>query len=369
MDTFTTPKPYDPHVHLREGAVLRAVAPLTARQCAGAIAEPNLVTPITTNELAHAYELECKEAFADYPDFKLHLLAYLTDTIDPDELHSMIIEGPCIGAKFYPRGATTNSDSGITDVSLLYTPGCRQFDCVRAVGSAGGVVQLHCELNFDLEGFELDPYDKEAYFFKEITPRLLDAHPGVKFSCEHITTSEAADFMDRNGDSELGCSITAHHLLSDRRDMFRGGLRSNFHCLPPIKREVHRHALLALVGSDYHFVYAGTDSAPHPRHKKEAECCAGGIFTAHAMLELYAHAYEEIRPLDFGFINFMSINSPQFYGLTPSEEEVTLVRESWQVTEEIMVSDNPRDAIRPYGYKQVDVNGKPFLLDWKLKDV
>lgn len=365
-DTITIPKPFDPHVHGRDGAILRTVGPMTARQCWGAIFEPNLMPPITTVDQARAYRERIYFACGGEGSFEPFVLAYLTDDFDPRELSRGLEEGVFIGAKFYPRGATTNSDNGIVDVSKLWEDGSPQFDLIRILTEHRRVCQLHCELNHTLDGEELDPYDKEAYFFDEVMPRLIDAHPDARFSCEHLTSMEGAEFLLENGGWNLGCSITPHHLLFDRRDMFRGGLCPHFFCLPVIKRTEHSEALLKLIAYGRTFVYAGTDSAPHDRRKKESDCCSGGMFSAHAAVELYAQVFERIDLLGGRhFPEFMSINGPMFYGLSPSEETVTLVREPWTVDQMIEYSKSPEDVIVPIGYHPDP--DKRLVLNWKLQ--
>lgn len=353
----------DAHVHGRQGSLLRTVAPMTARQFWGGIFEPNLEPPITTVEQGHAYRAEILEACKEYPDFEPFVLAYLTDGFDPAVLSEGFESGAFFAAKFYPKGATTNSENGIVDVSTLWTPGTRQYELMRVLAAHKKVMQLHCELNFDLDGYELDPYDKEPYFFAEIMPRLLDAHPDVRWSCEHLTCAEGAMFMLTHGGSSLGCSITAHHLLYDRRDMFRGGLRPHLFCLPVIKAAEHRDTLLSLAGSGLEYVYAGTDSAPHDRRKKECDCCSGGVFTAHAAVELYAQAFDLANALQH-FEAFMSLNGPAFYGLPVSEDYIELRRDPWTVDEVIPYSENPLDLILPHGYETDPKNRKP--IDWRL---
>ncbi|MDB5190197.1 MAG: Dihydroorotase [Parcubacteria group bacterium] len=366
MNTFTFQRPFESHVHGRDGHLLQAVAPLTARQFWGAIFEPNLKPPITTGKQARVYIERIKAATAEYPDFQAFVLGYLTDSLDVEDLYESLLDGSLLGVKFYPRGATTNSDSGIEDVRSLYTSGTKQFDCINAVVAADKVIQLHCELNFRLDGSELDPYDKEGYFFAEIMPRLQEAHPNAKFSCEHLTTAEAVHYMLKNGGPNLGCSITAHHLLHDRRDMFRGGLRPDLFCLPVLKRYEHWEALIALVSGNHSFVYAGTDSAPHDRRTKESDCCSGGVFTAHAAIEFYAEVFYRHLHLGPGFENFVSVHGPKFYGFEPSDESCTLVRNPWTVDDELHYSINSDgvDSIRPHGYSKNPE--ERMKLTWKL---
>jgi dihydroorotase len=341
--------------------------PLIARQFWGAIFEPNLAVPITTAEQGLAYRVEILTASREYPKFEPFVLAYLTDSVDPEALERSLRDGIFIGAKFYPRGATTNSDSGIANVQMLYTPGAPQYDALCAIASAGKVLQLHCELNYDFEGYELDPYDKEPYFFEEVLPRIIDAHPDLKISCEHLTCSEGADFLLHHGGPTLGCSITPHHLLYDRRDMFRGGLRPHLFCLPVIKAEENREALFELVLRGLPFVYAGTDSAPHDRRKKESDCCSGGVFSSHAPVELYAQAFELAgsSPESPAFEKFLSINGPAFYDLAPSERRITLRQEPWTVDELLNYSLDPQDIIRPLGYEQ-DPEERA-ILEWRAE--
>jgi dihydroorotase len=370
MKSFIMRKPFDAHVHGRDGALLSMVAPMTAREFAGAIFEPNLSPPILTGNDARAYLARIILACADTPDFNPSVLLYLTDNTDPEMVYESIRSGACVGVKYYPRGATTNSDSGIADVSTLYTPGTKQDECIRAVGDAGGVVQLHCELNFTLDNtpLELDPYRKEAYFFDHVMPQLCERHPDVKLSCEHLTSKEGAFFMGRYGCNFLGCSITPHHLLLDRRDMFRGGLRPHLFCLPVIKAEEHREALIDLISEGYGHVYAGTDSAPHDRCKKEADCCSGGVFTAHAATPLYAQALDGAGLIEGPrFEEFMSLNGPRFYGIPASEAKIQLAQIPWQVDELIQYGANETDVIWPFGYDTKPENRSLFL--WQVRDL
>ncbi len=366
LDAFSFARPFDAHVHARQGGLLNMVGPMTARQYWGAIFEPNLQTPITTPALGRAYRTELLVACAEYPEFRPYVLAYLTDTMDPEDLAQGLADHTFIGAKFYPKGATTLSDSGILDVSTLWTPGTRQYDLMRVLAESGKVIQLHCELNTRLNGEELDPYDKEPYFFEHVMPRLLEVHPDARWSCEHLTCLEGVNFMQQHGGPLLGCSITPHHLLYDRRDMFRGGLRPHLFCLPVIKRFEHKMHLVDLATSGKSFVYAGTDSAPHDRRKKECDCCSGGIFTAHASIEMYAEVFDASIGLDYRFERFMSINGPTFYNLPASEEEVTIERTPWTVDKEMQYSEDPLDVLRPHGYEK-DPKER-MVLSWKFKD-
>ena len=361
MKEFSISRPFDAHVHGREGALLKKIGPMTARQFWGAIFEPNLAQPVTTAARGKEYLREICEACGSH--FQPYLLAYLTDEIDPEDLLAGIDEKTFIGMKFYPRGATTNSHNGVADVRSLFTRGTRPYEAIQVCAAAGKVVQLHCELNFSLNGDELDPYHKEAYFFREIMPRLRDEHPDARFSCEHISCLEAVSFMRRYGGEKLGCSITPHHLLHDRRDMFRGGLHPHLYCLPVIKSQRHNASLCRFIAKGYPFVYAGTDSAPHDRHKKECDCCSGGVFTAHTAVELYAEAFARAHALDYRFERFMSFNGPAFYDLEPSGERITLVPKEWTEGHLIHYSADRQDVIVPYGYDKDPAKRHRFL--WK----
>ncbi len=362
---ITILRPFDTHVHGRDGLLLQAVAPITARQFAGAIFEPNLIPPITTPESARAYLARIKQATSAYPNFRPYVLAYMTDDMSLKGLAEGLADDTFIGMKFYPRGATVNSDSGIADVRTMWTKGTHQYNLITEVRDQAMVMQLHCELNYDLSGNELDPYDKEPYFFKEIMPRLLDAHPGLAWSCEHLTCKEGVEFMLHHGGAMLGCSITPHHLLYDRRDMFRGGLRPHLFCLPVIKASEHLEALQHLIRQGKEFVYAGTDSAPHDRRKKECDCCSGGVFTAHAAIELYAQAFEEAGALQH-FEAFMSINGPTYYQVPVATDTITLRREEWTVDSELNYSDDPADIVGPHGDEQD--SEKRQAIKWKFVD-
>src|SRR3989344_165046 len=364
MTSIRIRRPFDTHVHGRQGKLLSTIAPMTAAQFWGAIFEPNLVPPVITADDGNQYREQIQIVCRAY-DFVPFVLSYLTDTVNPDELGRALADGAFIGTKFYPRGATTNSENGVQDVQTLYTPGCPQFDALCAIAANGAILQLHCELNYDFNGNELDPYRKEAYFFAEVLPRLIDAHPDLKISCEHLTCSEGAVFLRENGGPRLGCSITPHHLLYDRRDMFRGGLRPHVFCLPVVKAEEHNRELLDLVTSGLPFVYAGTDSAPHDRRKKECDCCSGGLFSAHAAVEFYAESFDRRNALDDRFEQFMSINGPIFYGLEPSDGYLELTAEPWAVDSTVQYSDDPEDVVWPMGYHP-DAN-QQFPLCWRAK--
>jgi dihydroorotase len=252
---------------------------------------------------------------------------YLTDQLDPREVGSAGI----VGIKYYPRGLTTNSNSGVEDPRSLWTKGTNPYEALRALAACQGVLLLHAADGFDKGGSELDPFEQEPHFIRETLPRIRDAHPDLKISVEHLSTMEGATYLEENGGEKLGCSLTAQHLLLDRRDLFRGGFRPERFWWPIIQSEEDRDALRGLAKKDLPFVWLGSDSAPHPSTKKRAECCAGGVLMAHAGIELYAEAFEGMGALDDRFERFASINGPRFYGLPPSEETIELAREAWTV--------------------------------------
>lgn len=319
-------KPADMHQHLRQHSILELVAPMVAKRFQMAIIMPNTTPPITTGEAVIQYRQEILKA-AGGPFLPL-MTMYLTDELNPIHV-SMALERRHIwGVKYYPRGLTTNSDSGVKTPASLWTEDSRPYEVLRALAEEGGVLLLHAADGLDKEGNELDPWDQEKHFIRETLPRIIDAHPKLKISVEHLSTKEGARFLENNGGTLLGCSLTAHHLLLDRRDMMRAGFRPHRFWWPVIQRKEDKEALLALATKGYHFVWLGSDSAPHPREKKEADCCSGGVLMAHAGIELYAEAFEGmLEKLE----NFACFNGPRFYGAPTSKEEITLVREDWTV--------------------------------------
>lgn len=319
------------HHHLRRDSILSLVAPMAAKRFAGAVVMPNTMPPITSTLMVNKYREEIRAALGD-AKFMLLMTMYLTDTLDPNDVGTALFTRSIYGIKYYPRGLTTNSDSGVENPASLWTKGTRPYDVLCAIAAQGGVLFLHAADGLDAHGNELDPYDQESYFIRETLPHIIDAHPRLKISVEHISTMQGAAFLAKNGGQRLGCSLTSQHLLLDRRDVFHGGFRPHRSWWPIIQGQAHKEALRDFVGKGYPFVWLGTDSAPHPVEKKEADCCLGGVLMAHAGIELYVEAFEAMKALE-KLENFASVNGPRFLGFPPSTETIELVQEEWVVRE------------------------------------
>ena len=319
-------RPDDWHVHLRDGPLLQAVAPATARQFARAIVMPNLAPPITTVAAAVAYRQRICAAVPEGLGFTPLMTAYLTDSIDPAELEHGHAEGVFTACKLYPANATTNSAAGVSDHAKLN----RVFETLERIGMP---LLIHGEVT---EG-EIDIFDREAVFIERHLEPLLLRHPGLKVVLEHITTTEAADFV-RSAGANLAATITPHHLHINRNAIFQGGLRPDFYCLPVAKRERHRLALVAAATSGDPKFFLGTDSAPHPRHAKEAACGCAGIYNAPYAIESYAMVFESEGQLE-RLEAFASEHGPRFYGLPLNADSITLVREPHTVPPRIHAND------------------------------
>jgi dihydroorotase len=313
-DTITIRRPDDWHVHLRDGAIMRAVLPHTARQFARAIVMPNLAPPVTTIADALAYRERIMEAVPAGIDFTPLMTAYLTDGSDATEIVRGHAEGVFAAVKLYPAHATTNSAHGVTAIDKV-------MPVLERMADIGMPLLVHGEATDP----EVDVFDREAVFIDHTLTPLRRRLPALRVVLEHITTSEAADYVEHGGDN-IAATITAHHLMINRNALFQGGIRPHLYCLPIAKREKHRLALRRAAGSgDPHF-FLGTDSAPHAIPTKEAACGCAGIFTATCALELYAEVFEEKGALHH-FEAFASLNGPAFYRLPVNEARVTLRRE------------------------------------------
>jgi dihydroorotase len=316
--TLTIRKPDDWHVHLRDGEMLQKVAPYTARQFARAIVMPNLVPPVASVEAARDDRKRILEATA--PGFTPLMTCYLTDQANPDEIARGHSEGVWVAAKLYPAGATTNSASGVTDIRNIY-PALARMEKI------GMVLCVHGEVTDP----EVDVFDREAVFIDRVLSRLTSDFPELKIVLEHITTSDAVDFV---ATGRVGATITPQHLIFNRNALFAGGLRPHAYCLPVAKREEHRLAVRRAAVSGWPNVFLGTDSAPHARHAKESACGCAGIFNAPYALESYAGVFEEEGALE-KLEAFASINGARFYDLPVNEETVTLERTKIEVPQEI----------------------------------
>jgi dihydroorotase len=317
-ETLTIRRPDDWHLHLRDGEMLKLVAPYTARQFKRAIVMPNLVPPVTTIAAAAGYRDRIRAAVGPGSDFEPLMTAYLTDTIDPDEVARGFEDGVFTACKLYPAGATTNSDSGVTDI--------RNIDAVMArMAEIGMPLLVHGEV----VSADIDIFDREKVFLERILGPTLERFPDLKVVLEHITTADSVEFVKAGG-SRIAATITAHHLRIDRNDMLVGGIRPHMYCLPVAKRRQHKEALREIVMTGDPKFFLGTDSAPHARHAKESACGCAGIFSAPVALESYAQTFEELGCLD-KLEGFASEHGPRFYGLPLNDDTVTLERSGLDV--------------------------------------
>jgi dihydroorotase len=318
VTSLTIRRPDDWHLHLRDGDALRAVLPHTAAQFARAIVMPNLKPPVTTTAQALAYKQRILDVLPPGSTFEPLMTLYLTDRTDPAEVDKAKSSGAIHGFKLYPAGATTNSDSGVTDI--------RKVDAVLArMAQLGVVLQVHGEVTDP----DIDVFDREARFIGAVLEPVIGRYPKLRVVFEHITTRDAVEFV-RKARAGVGATITPQHLLMNRNALFTGGIRPHHYCLPVLKTELDRRALLDAIASGDPRFFLGTDSAPHARHTKEAPCGCAGIYSAHAAIELYAESFEAAGALD-RLNGFASEHGAAFYGLPLNEGTVTLTKESWDV--------------------------------------
>jgi dihydroorotase len=319
-------RPDDWHLHLRDNEALTAVAPFSARQFARAIVMPNLQPAITTVKRAVEYVDRIVTAIGD-SNFEPLMTLYLTDDTSADEI--IRAEKSCFikAIKMYPAGATTNSAEGVTDIKKCDA-------ALEAMQKAGLPLLVHGEVCDP----EVDIFDREKVFIDQVLMPLTHRYPKLKIVFEHITTSDAVNFvMDTS--ARVAATITAHHLLFNRNAMFEGGLRPHYYCLPVLKRDKHRQALLYAATSGNKKFFLGTDSAPHEKNRKESSCGCAGIFSAHAAIELYAMAFEEQNALD-KLETFASFNGPDFYGLPRNTDTITLKNEPWTIPDDYPLGDD-----------------------------
>jgi len=315
-------RPDDWHLHLRDGAALKAVLPDTANQFARAIVMPNLRPPITTTELAVAYRQRIMDALPAGMQFEPLMTLYLTDNTTAEEISRAKASGIIHGVKLYPAGATTNSDSGVTSLDKCAS-------ALAAMETLGLPLLAHAEVT----DADVDVFDRERVFIERHMIPLLKKYPALKVVFEHITTQDAVDFV-MSAPSNVAATITAHHLLMNRNDIFKGGIQPHHYCLPILKREEHRVALVKAATSGNPKFFLGTDSAPHAKHTKEAACGCAGMYTAHTAIELYAEAFEAVGALD-KLEGFASVYGADFYGLPRNKAQITLVKERWKVPESL----------------------------------
>ena len=330
---ITLTRPDDWHLHLRDGAALQAVLPDTARQFARAIVMPNLRPPVTTTELAVAYRERILAALPKAANFEPLMTLYLTDNTRADEIKRAKASGMIHGVKLYPAGATTNSDAGVSDLSKC-------TNALEAMQAVGLPLLVHAEVT----DADVDVFDRESVFIDRHMTPLVKQYPSLKVVFEHITTKDAAEFV-ASAPSNVAATITAHHLLMNRNDMFKGGIQPHHYCLPILKRESHRLALVKAATSGNPKFFLGTDSAPHAKHTKEAACGCAGMYTAHAAIELYAEAFEAANALD-KLEAFASFYGADFYSLPRNKDKITLEKTSWLVPNELALGDESLVPLR-----------------------
>jgi len=318
MKSLTLIRPDDWHLHLRDGALMHSVLPDTARQFARAIVMPNLRPPATSTVLALQYRQRILAVLPADSRFEPLMTLYLTDNTSADEIRKAKASGNVHAVKLYPAGATTNSDAGVTDLRKTYA-------ALEEMQRCGMPLLVHGEVTNP----DIDIFDREAVFIERVLQPLLKDLPELRVVFEHITTKDAAQFVAGAPDN-IAATITAHHLLYNRNAMLVGGIHPHYYCLPVLKREVHRKALVKAAVSGSKKFFLGTDSAPHAQHTKENACGCAGCYTAHNAIELYAEAFESANALD-KLEGFASFYGADYYRLPRNTQQITLIREEWQV--------------------------------------
>jgi dihydroorotase len=339
--SLTITRPDDWHLHLRDGAALASVLPHTARQFARAIVMPNLKPPVTTTAMALAYRERILAALPEGMTFEPLMTLYLTDNTPPDEIRRAVDSGFIHAVKLYPAGATTNSDAGVTDLTRCY----KTLEVMQELDMP---FLLHGEVT---DG-DIDLFDREAVFIERVLRPLRAAMPELPIVFEHITTKDAAQYV-AEAEGPIGATITAHHLLYNRNEIFRGGINPHYYCLPVLKREEHRLALVTAATSGDERYFLGTDSAPHAIGAKESSCGCAGCYTALHAMELYTEAFARAGALD-KLEAFASLNGPAFYGLEPNAGTITLKRETWTLPNTVPFGDAqlvPLNAGEEIGWK------------------
>ena len=340
--SITIARPDDWHLHLRDGAGLASVLPHSARQFARAIVMPNLKPPVTTTAAASAYRDRILAALPEGMSFEPLMTLYLTDNTDPDEIRRAADSGFIHAVKLYPAGATTNSDAGVTDLKKCYKT-------LEAMQEVGMPLLVHGEVTDN----DIDLFDREAVFIERVMRPLRRDMPVLKVVFEHITTKDAAQYV-AEAEGPIGATITAHHLLYNRNEIFRGGIRPHYYCLPVLKREEHRLALVTAATSGDERFFLGTDSAPHAVHTKYAACGCAGCYTALHAMEMYTEAFAQAGALD-KLEAFASLNGPAFYDLPVNEGTITLKREEWTLPETV-----------PFGEHQLVPLNAGETIRWKM---
>jgi dihydroorotase len=340
MRSITIRRPDDWHVHFRDGEILRQVVPFTARVFGRAIVMPNLTPPVTTKAMAAAYRERILSAVPAGTDFTPLMTCYLTEGTDPSDLAAGHAEGVFTAAKLYPAHATTNSQHGVTEIEKIYP-------VLEVMAERGIPLLTHGEITRP----EVDVFDREKGFIDEVLIPVMERFPSLKVVMEHITTEQGVQVV-RSYRDRMGATITPQHLLYNRNAIFQGGLRPHMYCLPVLKRETHRVALRAAATSGEANFFLGTDTAPHLRHLKEADCGCAGVFSAPVAVQAYLRVFAEEGALD-RFETFASLNGPAFYDLPPNEDVVTFVESSTFVVERVRV-DPEGEIVHLFDGEQVD---------------
>jgi dihydroorotase len=322
MQTLTITRPDDWHLHLRDSSEMASALAHTERIFARAIIMPNLKPPVTTTSMASAYRDRIRAALRKGSGFEPLMTLYLTDNTSAEEIARAKRSGLVFGVKYYPAGATTNSDSGVT-----------RIDRVRPALEAMQEHDLPLLVHGEVTTPGVDIFDRERVFLETVLSGIVRAYPRLRIVVEHASTREAVEFVSAGG-PRLAATITAHHLLYNRGALFAGGFRPHYYCLPILKREEHRQALVLAATSGSPKFFLGTDSAPHARADKEAQCGHAGVFSAHAALELYAEAFERADALD-KLEGFASVHGAAFYGLPRNKGSITLRKQTWSVPGEL----------------------------------
>ena len=344
VQQLTITKPDDWHLHLRGGREMSSVVGMTAKQMGRAIIMPNLSPPVRTSEQALAYREEIMQALPKNTSFSPLMTLYLTDSTTQKDIINAKKEDHIYAVKYYPSGATTNSDSGVTNISKVYP-------VLEQMQKEGVPLLVHGEVTDS----DIDIFDREKVFLDSILGHLVKNFPDLKIVLEHITTKDSVDFVTQ-GNTNIAATITAHHLLSNRNHMLVGGIKPHYYCLPVLKRRVpHQEALITAATSGDSKFFLGTDSAPHDKNQKESACGCAGVFSAHAAIELYAEVFDRANKIDM-LEGFASNFGPDFYGLPRNSQKITLEKTTWQIPESYEFSSS---TVIPF------YAGKS--LSWKLK--
>lgn len=325
-DQITLTRPDDWHLHVRDGAILNAVVPATAACFGRAIIMPNLTPPVTTASAATAYRERIIDAAPD-TGFQPLMTLYLTESTTPETIQEARAAG-VVAAKLYPAGATTNSDSGVTDIRNIYP-------VLEAMAECGMLLLVHGEVTDPA----IDIFDREKVFLERVLAPTMEAFPALKVVLEHITTADSAEFILQHSGDRLAATVTPQHLMYNRNHMLSGGIKPHLYCLPILKRNRHQQALRDAVASGDSRFFLGTDSAPHARHHKESACGCAGCYSAYGAIGLYADVFEELGILD-RLEAFASFNGADFYGLPRNTDTITLIREPWTMPQQLVLADD-----------------------------